>query len=254
MRPTFQYHFHSIAFPLLWAHTELYLRKFPFKGNSRDIFGAGLWQNNLMHGFWQQQQQYLHTGIGPSLLSEVTHSPWIMLPCSRVLWSWMLTVWPLLNVVFLLSSCSSHLHHHTFQPLNWSRKAKKIEQNRIEVVCNVSSQYWLAGPHFLIHILKRLEFNEHSLWMEEWLMDDKKTSERNKTLQTEAWWERQRAWKKSVFLFAACLFWQLRHGANLAVCLSGSSLVSSPYWWVTGVWITAPLTWTELHHCVFNLA
>lgn len=163
MSPTLHNHVHNIAVALLWAHTEFYLRKFPLKANSRDIFGAGLWQNNLMHGFWQQQQQYLHTGIGSSLLSEVTHSPWITLPCSRVLWSWMLTVWPLLNVVSLLSSCSSHLHHHTFQPLDRSRKAKKIEQNRIEVVCNVSSQCWLAGPHLLIPILKRLGFIEHSL-------------------------------------------------------------------------------------------
>lgn len=35
----------------------------------------------------------------------------------------------------------------------------------------------------------------------------------------------KRTWgekKKRVSLFVACLFWQLRHGASLAVCLSGS--------------------------------
>lgn len=46
-----------------------------------------------------------------------------------------------------------------------------------------------------------------------------KPSEGNK-----AWMERQKGLKgvfSCSFLFAACLFWQLRHGASLAVCLSG---------------------------------
>lgn len=82
----------NMAFALLWAHTEMYLCKRQLQGNIWDIFGAGLWQNNLMHGCWQLHQQYLHAGIGPSPLSEVTHRPWIMLPCSGVLWSRGMTV------------------------------------------------------------------------------------------------------------------------------------------------------------------
>lgn len=74
---------HSYTLP--WAHAEIEFGTFSFKGNCWDIFGASLWQKNLMHGHWQQHQQYLHTGIGP--FSEVTHRLWIMLPCSVALWS-----------------------------------------------------------------------------------------------------------------------------------------------------------------------
>lgn len=96
---SFQMSFYSIiAFALLWTNTQMnqkisIQRKYPW------YFQC--WQNNLMHGRWQQHQQYLHAGIGPSPLSEVTHRPWITLPCSGVLWSRGLTVWPLLNVVSL---------------------------------------------------------------------------------------------------------------------------------------------------------
>lgn len=46
--------------------------------------------------------------------------------------------------------------------------------------------------------------------------------------------------KKRVSLFVACLFWQLRHGASLAVCLSGSILV--------GHWCLDQYSWLLTTH------
>lgn len=144
-----------------------------------------------MHGHWQRHQQYLHTGIGPSPLSEVTHKPWIMLLCSRLLRSQGRRVWPLLNVVSLLSSRSSHPHHHTFQPPDQSRKVKQIK--------------WTSSCVLSISLTK-CTGKTHSFLKPS--MKEKSKSSRS---------VKQRS---TCLIFFTCLFKQLSHGAALAVCLS----------------------------------
>lgn len=202
--------YHKMAFGFLWTHPKMYL------WGSKEISGVFLVQNfdnSLMHCCWRLHQQYPHVGIGPSLRSEVTHRPWITLPCSGVLWCRGLTVFDqstmwslsLSPPVMLLPSPLPHIP--TTGPV-MSGRENRTELNRNYVSC----------PSVLVR-WGLFQINDHSLWREwiEWWMP-KQPGNTNKAQK-----ERQKGLKNvfsCAFLFASCLFWQLRRRASLAVCLS----------------------------------